>query len=244
MVTGSIAGCLQSRWLMPLSSTMTRLNYLMEAPSDCGPEDANFLAFVEVTYIIGGCDAKKEFIACALWPLSEKFRLKVEVKESPLSKVVVPMPQVTTVIGAQEPGTAFEVQIANVTNLLVANYNITEHNAYRGLRHGRLNHILELAGVLCQPQPKPIRWKCKSTAVAPALALRKALKEWRCARGSSHSETQTSVQELALAKPMKPSKKFVAQSSGLNITEKTSSTNLHIAGKKTSSASSGRSDMT
>jgi hypothetical protein len=104
---------------MPLSSTMTRLNYLMEAPSDCGLEDANFLAFVEVTYIIGGCDAKK-----------------VEVKESPLSKVVVPMPQVTTVIGAQEPGTAFEVQIANVTNLLVANYNITEHNAYRGLRHG------------------------------------------------------------------------------------------------------------
>jgi hypothetical protein len=83
MVTGSIAGCLQSRWLMPLSSTMTRLNYLMEAPSDCGPEDANFLAFVEVTYIIGGCDAKK-----------------VEVKESPLSKVVVPMPQVTIVIGA------------------------------------------------------------------------------------------------------------------------------------------------
>jgi hypothetical protein len=34
-----------------LSSMMTRLNYLIEAPS-CGPEDANFAAFVEATSIV------------------------------------------------------------------------------------------------------------------------------------------------------------------------------------------------
>jgi hypothetical protein len=47
------------------------------------------------------------------------------MKESPLSKVVVPMPQVTPIIGAHETGAAFMARIANVINLLVGNYNIT-----------------------------------------------------------------------------------------------------------------------
>jgi hypothetical protein len=36
----------QGKGNYPLSSMMTQLNYLTEAPSDCGPEDANFAAFV------------------------------------------------------------------------------------------------------------------------------------------------------------------------------------------------------
>jgi hypothetical protein len=56
----------------PLSSTMTPLNYLMEVPSSCGPEDTNFAAFAEVTSIIGGHDAMEEFHTCGLWPLIEK----------------------------------------------------------------------------------------------------------------------------------------------------------------------------
>jgi hypothetical protein len=78
----------------PLSSMMTRLNYLMEAPSLCCPEDANFAAFIEVTSTVGGRDVVVEFLASGLWPLREKFGFKVETKESPLLKVVVPMPQV------------------------------------------------------------------------------------------------------------------------------------------------------
>jgi hypothetical protein len=77
------------------------------------------LAFVEVTSIIGGHDAVEEFLSCGLWPLSEKFHFKVEAKESPLSKVFVLMPHVTPVIGAQEPGAAFEARILNAVNLLV-----------------------------------------------------------------------------------------------------------------------------
>jgi hypothetical protein len=76
------------------------------------------------------------FLACGLWPLSEKFGFEVEANESPLSKVAVPMPQVTPIIGAQEPRAAFEARIANVVNLLVGNYNIMGHNTYRGLQHG------------------------------------------------------------------------------------------------------------
>jgi hypothetical protein len=146
----------QGKGCYPLSSTMTRLNYLTEAPSCCGSEDANFATFVEVTSIFRSRDLVKEFLASGLWPLSEKFGFKMETKESPLSKVVVPMPQVDTAIRTGESGAEFEARIMNAANLLVGNYNVVEHNAYQELRHGRLNHVFELAGVLCQPRPDPI----------------------------------------------------------------------------------------
>jgi hypothetical protein len=112
-----------------LGSTMTPWNHLPETLSACDPDDTNVAAFVEVTSIIRSHDAIEEFLTCCLWPLSEKFGFDVEMKETPLSKVVVPMPRVTIVIGAQEPGDEFEVRIVNVANLLVGNYNVKEHNA-------------------------------------------------------------------------------------------------------------------
>jgi hypothetical protein len=150
----------------PLSSMMSRLNYLMEAPSSCGPEDANFVAFIEATSIIGGCDAVEEFLTSGLWPLSEKFDFEVETKEIPLLKVVVPMPQIDAAVGTEESRAKFEARIMNTVNLLVGNYNIAEHNAYQGLRH-------ELAGVLCRPHPEPIVQKCKTAATTLAPAPRK-----------------------------------------------------------------------
>jgi hypothetical protein len=93
----------------PLSSTMTPLTHLADALSAYGPDDTNIAAFVEVTYIIRSHDAVEEFLACGLWPLSEKFGFKVEKKGAPLSKVFVPMPRVTTIIKAQEPWAEFEV---------------------------------------------------------------------------------------------------------------------------------------
>jgi hypothetical protein len=67
----------------PLSSMMTRLNYLMEVPSSCGLEDANLVDFIEVTSIIAGRVAVEEFLSCGLWPLSEQFGFKVEKKSLP-----------------------------------------------------------------------------------------------------------------------------------------------------------------
>jgi hypothetical protein len=81
-------------------STMTLLCHLAEAPSFCGPKNADFAAFIEATSIIGGHNAVKEFLSCDFWPLSEKFGFRVKTKESPWSTVVMSMPQVTTVIGA------------------------------------------------------------------------------------------------------------------------------------------------
>jgi hypothetical protein len=61
---------------------MTPLNYAMEVTFECGPTDANVAAFTEAALIIGGNDAVEEFLACGLWPLSEKFGFKVEMKET------------------------------------------------------------------------------------------------------------------------------------------------------------------
>jgi hypothetical protein len=72
----------------------------------------------------------------------------VEVKESPLSIVMVPMPQITATIGEQKSEAKFVARVENVTNLLVGKYNIMEHKAYQRLRHGWLNRIFELVGVL------------------------------------------------------------------------------------------------
>jgi hypothetical protein len=76
--------------------------------------------------------------------------------ETLLTKVVVRMPKITPIIGTQESETALEARIVVAANLLVGNYCVTEHNACTGLRHGRLNRVVELAGVLCQPRPEPI----------------------------------------------------------------------------------------
>jgi hypothetical protein len=42
---------------------MTLLNHPLEAPSICGPNNANIAAFVEVTSIIRSCDAMVEFLS-------------------------------------------------------------------------------------------------------------------------------------------------------------------------------------
>jgi hypothetical protein len=52
------------------------------------------------------------------------------------------------------------------------------------------------------------------------------------------------VQELALAKPLKHSKKFVVKSSGLSLAKKASIVGIGIAGMKKSSTSTGGSDTT
>jgi hypothetical protein len=115
---------------------MTPLVYEMDVSSSCGPEDVGFVAFIEATSLIGGRDTVEEFLASGLWPLGQQFGFEVETKESPLSKVSVLMPQITTAIRQREFEATFVVWIEKAMNELVGWYNIAEHNAYQGLRYG------------------------------------------------------------------------------------------------------------
>jgi hypothetical protein len=76
---------------------MSLLEYLMDAPYECGPNDANVAAFTEVVVIIGGRDAVEEFIACSRSTEGSEF--KVKRPELPILKVVVPMRNVTVIMG-------------------------------------------------------------------------------------------------------------------------------------------------
>jgi hypothetical protein len=77
--------------------------------------------------------------------------------------------------------------------------------------------------------------KRKSAAAGRASAPRKTPGRRGRGRRSSHSDARTSTQELALAKALKPSKKFVA---------KTSIAGAEAAGKKTFYTSAGGSNVT
>jgi hypothetical protein len=94
-------------------------------------------------------DVQGKFLACSIWPLSKTFEFGVDRKETPLSKVMVPMPNVAPIIGRQESEAAFETWIMDTTCLLVGNHYAMEHTTYMRLRHRRLNRVFELAGLLC-----------------------------------------------------------------------------------------------
>jgi hypothetical protein len=129
---------------------MTPLVYETDVSSSCGPEDVDFAAFIEVTSHIDGHDVVEEFLASGLRPIGQQFGFEVEMKESPLSKVIVLMPRVTTAIGQRESEATFVARIEKAVNELVGRYNIVEHNVYQGLRYGQLNHVLK-----CRPPPSP-----------------------------------------------------------------------------------------
>jgi hypothetical protein len=78
----------------------------------------------------------EEFPSSSLWPLSQQFGFEVETKESLLSKVIVLMPRFTTAIGQRETESTFVERIEKAANELDGRYDITEHNAYQGLRYG------------------------------------------------------------------------------------------------------------
>jgi hypothetical protein len=75
----------------PLRSVMTQLDYLTDAPFESNRKDAGMAVFIEAASIIRGCDVMEEFLACAIWLLSEGCEFEVERKDTPLSKDVVPI---------------------------------------------------------------------------------------------------------------------------------------------------------
>jgi hypothetical protein len=159
---------------------MTPLKYLTDAPYKCGADDVNVMAFEEAEAIIRGHDVVEAFLSYGIRPLSEGWEFEVERKESPLSKVIVPMPKVIPAIGEREAGETFEAQIVLAVGQLVGNYSSSEHRTCsKELRHGRLNHVFELVGVSYQPRPEPIAHATKKRQAVVAIVMSPPLKKVR-----------------------------------------------------------------
>jgi hypothetical protein len=60
----------------------------------------------------------------------------VQMKESPLSMVMVLIPQIGAAIGERESSAKLAARVKKAANELVGRYNLVEHNAYKGLHHG------------------------------------------------------------------------------------------------------------
>jgi hypothetical protein len=84
-----------------LSCTMTLLNYVTEVTFECGPGDVNVVAFHRGCFQHWGSGCCRRVPCLWVWPLSDKLGFTVEMKETPLSKVLVSMPQVCPAISAQ-----------------------------------------------------------------------------------------------------------------------------------------------
>jgi hypothetical protein len=113
------------------------LNYATEVTFECGPTDTGVAAFTEAALIIRGCDTVEELLTCGMWPLSEKFGFKVETKETlPPAKGCGVDASSYSCYWGRRVGSTFETRIASVACLLMGNYNIAGHNAYKGLLHG------------------------------------------------------------------------------------------------------------
>jgi hypothetical protein len=77
-----------------------------------------------------------------------------------------------------------------------------KHKAYKGLHHGRVNRVFELAGFLCQPHPEPAG--CKRKMKPPDVVVAPTTKKTSGKRGRGKKLTCTkariSAQELVSAK--------------------------------------------
>jgi hypothetical protein len=60
----------------------------------------------------------------------------VQMKESPLSMVMVLIPQIGAAIRERESSAKLAARVKKAANELVGRYNLAEHNAYNGLHHG------------------------------------------------------------------------------------------------------------
>jgi hypothetical protein len=168
---------------------------------------------------------KFEILGCDK-PLGRCFGFSVETKDSPLSKVMVPMPQIGTAIRERVSSAKFAARVEKAADELVGRYNLAKHNAYKGLRHGQFNHIFELARFLCEPRPEPIGHKCKVkfSDAATGSEVKKTSEKRGRGRKLMHPKTRPFAQEVAMAKPLGRGQTLFVKTSGLSVAEKASLT--------------------
>jgi hypothetical protein len=105
---------------------------------------------------------------------------------------------------------------------------------YKGLCHGQVHRVFELAKFLCQPRLEPAgrKRKMKSPEAAAALAVKKTSGKRGCGKKLTLTKTRTSAQELTSAKPLGHVKKSSTKSSGLSVAEKASLVGIGAASRK------------
>jgi hypothetical protein len=141
---------------------MTKLEFVTEPSYQC-PE-AGDLAFVKATRTIGGRDAIEEYTACELLPLSASFYLGVILEgETPVSKLMVPLPNFPVARRPDETNDGFwvRVEIAVVNIVGRGEHRVCIEKLPNG---GQVNRVFEQAGVPYEPRLEPGSEACEQAA--------------------------------------------------------------------------------
>jgi hypothetical protein len=147
---------------------MTMLDFVTEPPFECVEDDAGDAAFVEATRSIGGRDAIEEYMSCGLFPLSTSFSLgEVEDKETPVSKINLPIPDFLVDRLPDETNDRFRVRVELAVKNVVGSYACGEHDAciMVVLNEGRLSWVFEQADVPYGPRLEPGSEASKETMI-------------------------------------------------------------------------------
>jgi hypothetical protein len=162
-----------------LHSHMSALNFLTKPSIHNSGKDLHGDPFVWASKNIGGRDAVEEFVSCGVWPLAAGVNFEhVKVDFTPVSKLKVHLLRVPLSHEDEEDDTHFLARVEQEARNIVGSYTRMEHEACIASlpNNGRLNRVLEVAGVAYGPRVVPIfvevSKKRKSDATVKVLAKR------------------------------------------------------------------------
>jgi hypothetical protein len=141
-----------------LCLSMTPLDFTTEPSFECANGDSSDAAFVHDVSLIGGRDAVEEYLACRMFPLLANFGFaEIMDGETPVSKVVVPLPEFPLARFEGESNDCFLARVELDAENMVGSYGRAEHDAcIQTLPNvGYLNRVFEKAGVAYGPRPQP-----------------------------------------------------------------------------------------
>jgi hypothetical protein len=141
-----------------LRSHKSCLNFRTKPSFDCVDDDMSDNAFFWGSKHIRGRDVVEEFIACNVWLLAVSISFEqVKVGVTPVSKLKVPLPRFAVAREDDEDDAKFLARVEKEARVLVGSYTRPEHEACSVLsKNGRLNRVLELAGVAYGPRSTPV----------------------------------------------------------------------------------------
>jgi hypothetical protein len=109
---------------------MSALDYEVEPSVDCPDTDANDVAFIRATTMIGCRVAVEEILACEMYPLSAGFSFKnVSEGTTAMSKVVVPLPIFPMEPVSMNTANCFLVKVETDAERILGSYRPKEHDA-------------------------------------------------------------------------------------------------------------------
>jgi hypothetical protein len=138
---------------------MSALNFHTKLSIRDSGVDLSNDAFIWASRNVGGRDAMEVFVSCDVWPLPTGVSFEhVKVDSTPISKLKISLPRFPLCHEDEEDDAHFLVRGKQEARNIMGSYTHTEHEACLAClpNSGRLNRVLEVAGVANAPRPVPI----------------------------------------------------------------------------------------